>query len=244
MADDAAGKGRPKGQGRSAGARVRAAIWLRDEVGEGEKFTTRQLREAIPGVNQVDRRMRSLRQAEWIIHEYRTHNGLAADEFLLEKIGVPLWEPGMAGYGLRSITGRVRNEVMARDLNRCVRCGIGAGEPYPDDPDSTARLTLGHVKPSGHKGSDRPENLVTECARCNETAQTQTAARPSVDQVWDRVSRLGRSEKRKVLDWLEGGGREFTAAETTFMLIRQLPGVQRDEVIAKLREFAASGTDG
>ncbi len=114
---------------RQPGARILVAIWLRDVVGEGGKFTTRQLREAVPGRNQVDRRMRSLRYADWVIHEYRTHASLAADEFLLERIGVPVWEPGLAGYGLRKITSRVRNEVMARDLNRCVRCGIAAGEP-------------------------------------------------------------------------------------------------------------------
>lgn len=202
-----------------------------------------QLRDAIPGVNQVDRRVRSLRQADWIIHEYRTHSGLAADEFLLERIGVPVWEPGLAGYGLSRVTSRTRNEVMARDNNRCVRCGIAAGEPYPDDPNATARLTLGHVTPAGHRGSAGPENLVTECARCNETAQTQTAARPSADQVWDRISRLGRADKLRILSWLQAGGREFSAAETAFMLARQLPGVERELILSRLREFAGPETD-
>lgn len=44
-----------------AGTRVRVALWLHSEVPVGSSFTKAQLRDAFPGVEQVDRRMRDLR---------------------------------------------------------------------------------------------------------------------------------------------------------------------------------------
>lgn len=43
------------------GTRVRVALWLRDEIGEGGTFSKAALRAAISGAEQVDRRMRDLR---------------------------------------------------------------------------------------------------------------------------------------------------------------------------------------
>lgn len=45
----------------AAGTMVRAALWLLDEIGEGNSFTKEQVREAFPGVSQADRRIRDLR---------------------------------------------------------------------------------------------------------------------------------------------------------------------------------------
>ncbi len=53
------------------------------------------------------------------------------------------------------IKDSVRQEIYDRDGNACIACG------------STQRLTLDHILPYTHGGSDDPENLRTLCRSCN-----------------------------------------------------------------------------
>ena len=222
------------------GTRIRVALWLVQEVGEGNRFRKQQLRDAMPGVEQIDRRMRDLRPAGWVIQNYRDTVGLGPEELLFKKQGLPVWEPTHRSAGLRVIPQRLRNEVLERDNNRCVRCGILAGELYPDDPGTTARLTMGHVNPHKHGSSATAADLVTECARCNESLKHLTPARLSVEQVWDRVAELGRADRAKVLAWVTAGRREATPVERAASLVFQLPAVHRDEIQKRLAETLAS----
>lgn len=223
------------------GARIRVALWLHGEIGEGRRFSKQQLRKAIPDVEQVDRRMRDLRPAGWVIKTYRDMAGLSPDELYLEKIGSHVWEPGQRSAGLRSISGKVRRQVMERDLHRCIRCGVSAGEAYPDDPTSSARLTLGHVNPHKHGSASDPEDLVTECARCNETAQHLTGAQLTPEQVWDRIKELPRREKQKLLGWMAAGRRSLSDTEQVWSRYRQLPAAHRESLQAKLGLLLGSG---
>ncbi|MBB2914647.1 hypothetical protein FHS43_005959 [Streptosporangium becharense] len=216
------------------GARIRVALWLHGEIGEGQRFNKQQLRKAIPDVEQVDRRMRDLRPAGWVIKTYRDMASLSPDELYLEKIGTPIWEPGQRSVGLRSISGKVRRQVMERDLHCCLRCGISAGEPYPDDPTSTARLTMGHVNPHKHGSTATLEDLVTECARCNETAQHLTGVQLSPEQVWDRIKELPKKEKQKLLNWMAAERRSPSETEQVWARYRQLPAVHRAELRQRL----------
>ncbi|TMR91021.1 HNH endonuclease [Nonomuraea basaltis] len=226
------------------GARIRVALWLHGEIGEGRRFNKQQLRKAIPDVEQVDRRMRDLRPAGWVIKTYRDMAALSPDELYLEKVGTHVWEPGQRSAGLRSISGKVRRQVMEHDLHRCVRCGISAGEAYPDDPDSTARLTLGHVNPHKHGSTARLEDLVTECARCNETAQHLTGVQLSPEQIWDRIKELSRKEKQKLLSWMAVGHRSLSDTEQVWSRYRQLPAVHRESLQKKLGLLlGADGSD-
>jgi hypothetical protein len=225
------------------GARVRVALWLYQEVGEGNTFSKQQLRRAIPGIEQVDRRMRELRDAEWVIKTYRDMDGLRPGELYLEKIGIHVWEPGNRTAGLRSISGRVRREVMERDLHRCVRCGISAGEEYPDDPGKNARLTVGHVNPHKHGSDAQPEDLVTECDRCNEAAKHLTGAQLSPDQVWDRIEVLPKAEKVKLLKWMLADRRVMSRTEEAWARYRQLPAVKRDEIRQRLTSVVGTTTN-
>ncbi|MEU6724685.1 HNH endonuclease [Nonomuraea wenchangensis] len=218
---------RPSWRDSRLGTRIRVALWLHGEVGEGRRFSKQQLRKAIPDVEQVDRRMRDLRPAGWVIRTYRDMAALSPDELYLEKIGAHVWEPGQRSAGLRSISGKVRRQVMERDLHRCIRCGISAGEAYPDDPDSIARLTLGHVTPHKHGSTADEDSLVTECARCNETAQHLTGAQLSPEQVWDRIIQLPRKDKQKLLNWMAAGHRSLSEAEQVWARYRQLPAAHR-----------------
>jgi hypothetical protein len=232
---------KPDWRDEQLGARIRVALWLAEEVGEGNRFNKQQLR-AITGhrIEQVDRRMRDLRPAGWVIKTYRDMAGLAPDELYLEKVGAHVWEPGQRSAGLRSISGKVRRQVMERDNHRCVRCGVCAGEEYPDEPGSAARLTLGHVDPHKHGSSAYVEDLVTECARCNETAKHLTGMKFPPEQIWDRITELPKRSKQQMLSWMVADRRPMTNAEEAWAQYRQLPGVYRDDLRRMLGEVLAA----
>ncbi|GAA3419969.1 hypothetical protein GCM10018952_61370 [Streptosporangium vulgare] len=223
------------------GTRIRVALWLHGEIGEGKRFSKQQLRKAIPDVEQVDRRMRDLRPAGWVIKTYRDMASLSPDELFLEKIGTHIWEPGQRSIGLRAISGKVRREVMERDKHRCVRCGISAGEAYSDDLDSSARLTLGHVTPHRHGSAAQLEDLVTECARCNETAKHLTGVQFSAEQVWDRIQELPKKEKAKLLSWMAADRRPMSDTEQAWANYRQLPAVHREALSKRLGLVLSAG---
>ncbi|KOU35503.1 HNH endonuclease [Streptomyces sp. WM6378] len=222
------------------GTRVRVALWLRDEIGEGGVFSKQRLRAAIQGAEQVDRRMRDLRPAGWDIRTYRDKPSLQPDELCLEKIGQPVWEKEHKAAGLRQISARTRRSVYERDGHMCRRCGVAAAEEYPDDPGSRARLTLGHVSPHKSGSAANAEDLITECARCNETVRHLTGAQMNREQVWDRVKELPLRHKKDLLAWMTGDVRPLSPAEKAWALYRQLPAVVRDEVKSDLRKLLES----
>src|SRR5699024_202328 len=151
---------------------VAAYLWFTKQ--EGDSFTMRELREALgePGqpedAEHLNRRMRSLRPQGWRIDSYKDRHGQAADSYLLGKKGERTWLG--EHREIDAASAAVRRLVLDRDGNRCVICGVGAGEPYPEEPDSRARMTIGHRRAGARLADASPDNLQTECARCNEPA--------------------------------------------------------------------------
>lgn len=229
----------PDWRDESLGSRVRVALWLATVVGEGNVFTKADLRAAITGREQVDRRMRELRAAGWEIKTNRDATGLAPGELLLEQIGAPIWVSEHRSAGTRRVSSRVRREVMERDHHRCVRCGIVAGERYPEPPPERARLTLGHVTPLRTGGGSSAAELVTECARCNEAARHLTGAQMNAEQVWIRIAELRREDKARLLRWMRDGLRDLSRVEEAWASYRQLPGVERERLEQRLAEVLA-----
>src|ERR1700754_3605802 len=97
------------------GTRVRVAMWLRDEVGVGGIFSKAELRNAITGAEQVDRRMRDLRPAGWGIRTNRDMPSLAPDHLYLAEMGLPVWEREHRAAGLRQVSASTRRFVYERD---------------------------------------------------------------------------------------------------------------------------------
>ncbi|MFJ2773364.1 HNH endonuclease [Streptomyces sp. NPDC087300] len=216
------------------------ALWLRDEVGEGKTFKKQALRTAIPGSEQVDRRMRDLRPAGWDIKTYRDKPSLQADELYLETIGLPVWEKEHRAAGLRQISAKTRRFVFERDGHMCRRCGVAAAEEYPGEPGSRARLTLGHVNPHKSGSGVNPEDLITECARCNETVKHLTGVQMTREQVWDRVKELPVRFKKDLLLWMAADARPLSSAERAWGMYRQLPAELRDGVRRDLEDLLKS----
>ncbi|MFC1430118.1 HNH endonuclease [Streptacidiphilus sp. N1-3] len=212
------------------GTRVRIALWLRDSVGEGSTFTKEQIRSAIGESDQIDRRLRDLRPAGWVIRTFRDHAGLLPQELHLEQIGLPVWEAEHRGAGLRQISQRLRREVYERDGHRCRSCGVAAGEEYPDEAGSRARLTVGSVTLDGRGGGTSPEALVTRCARCGGAARHDPASETGAGRVWEAIEALPAKQRRELLAWMVYGARRPTPAEEAWGLYWQLPGTLREEV--------------
>jgi hypothetical protein len=231
------GDQRPDWRNTHLGTRIRVALWLVEIVGEGGTFAKQDLRDAMPGVEQIDRRMRDLRPAGWVIHTYRDRAALRPDELYLAQIGLPVWEPEHRNAGLRQLSAKTRREVFERDRHRCRRCGIAAGEEYPDAAGGIARLTIGHVSPHKSGSAATANDLLTECARCNETAQHLTGVQFSEEQVRDRISVLKREDKERLLQWVRADQRHFSALEDVWAQYRQLPGANRERLAVWLEGY-------
>ena len=112
-------------------AKQRIREFLRERV--GAVVTGHQLQEvAGSGVTEWARRVRELRSDEgWEIHTHNDDIGLQPGQYRLVS------EPPASGSnrGSRSLSARVRSEVLSRDGHTCQMCGVAAG----DTGDESAR---------------------------------------------------------------------------------------------------------
>lgn len=202
----------------SAGARVRVALWLHSEIGAGGTFTKADLRRAFPGVEQIDRRMRDLRSEGWVITTYQEDRSLATDELRLVKEGGAVWEPGYQSQQPRAITAKERMATMAADNFVCVVCGISGGEPFPDAPLHTAKLSV------ARQGAGESK-LATLCDRC-------IAGGPSSDLVGllAEIDALLPNQRDQLAEWVRRRFRPRNQQEALWARYRRLPSAERAAV--------------
>ena len=60
-------------------SRLKAAKWLIESIGVGNTFRITQLKGAFPKISQIDRRMRDLKPAGWLIDTNQDNPNLATD---------------------------------------------------------------------------------------------------------------------------------------------------------------------
>ncbi|ADI08883.1 hypothetical protein SBI_05763 [Streptomyces bingchenggensis BCW-1] len=221
----------PSWQDAGLGTMKRVALWLVSEIGEGNTFTKEQLREAFPGVSQVDRRMRDLRDFGWTIHTNREDAGLDSHEQRFVKPGDPVWEPGRATRktGTTAIGAGRRREVLSRDGNMCRSCGITPGDIYADTQEA-AQLDIARrdvVKPDGSKATE----LVTECKRCRVGGTSLTA---DLGKVLKEAASLNPIERKVLSDWIAADRRQFSRLEQIWSDYRSLPEDSRAQLRAEL----------
>lgn len=219
------------------GGLVRAAVWLANHVGEGNVFTKEELRQQFPGMAQIDRRVRDLRDWGWVINDYKQEAALKPNQQRLVKIGVAVWDKeARQANRIPTISNTVRQEVFARDHHRCVRCGAMAGEEFVDKPGTFVKLTAAHVYPASLGSKATVHDLVTTCQRCNEPLRQHTVNYLDAQQVWARVRDLGIKDKERLLTWIRADRREITKLEAVFGHFRQLPAADRDDIAARLSD--------
>lgn len=194
----------------------------------GTPSRRRRYARRLASAEQVDRRMRDLRPAGWVIRTNLDMPILRPEQLYLEKIGAPVWERKHRGAGLRQISAKTRRDVYARDRYMCRRCGIGAAEAYPGEPDSTARLTLGCVRTLAADEAAQAEALVTECARCSDSAGSAPGDRITVSEFKVQVRALPDGQQQELLEWMADDFRPLRPAERVWSMYRQLPAELRD----------------
>lgn len=212
----------------TSGTMVRAALWLLQEVGEGNTFTKEALRDAFPGISQADRRLRDLRDYGWIIHTSVEDASLLREDQRFVERGARVWIPNerRANGPDAGLSAKQIQAVLAGDDYMCTQCGIGAAEEYPDDRPKTAVLLVTRretVLPDG-----RTESLpVTECKRC----RAGSIGKPSrADEVLAEFRQLDPSDQRRIASWVERGRRGSTPLDRLWSAYRRLPTDARSEV--------------
>lgn len=210
------------------GTMIRCALWLVQVIGEGNTFTKEQLRDAFPGISQADRRLRDLRDFKWVILTNTEDASLLTEDQRFVKAGVPVWDPvarRAAAPGKRA-TAKQTREALERDGYMCTLCGIGGAEPYSDDSNQTAVLSVTQrltVLPDGREET----MLVTECKRCRAGSSGQPAR---ADEVVAEIKSLDPADQRRLARWAERGRRGSTPLERAWNAYRRLPGEARQEV--------------
>jgi hypothetical protein len=207
-----------------AGTRVRAALWLHGEIGVSGTFTKAQLREAFPGVEQIDRRVRDLRPEGWVIATYREDPSLGADELRLVAEGGPVWEKGYKSRQEQRPSDQTRRTVFAADNFACAYCGVAGGETYPDDDLRSAKLSASLVR-SSDSGSVA---LITLCDRCR--AGTGAAGEITDNSLGAEIEALLPEERRLLSKWITAGARDWSLTERLWSRYRRLPATQRDQI--------------
>ncbi|MEV6928788.1 HNH endonuclease signature motif containing protein [Dactylosporangium sp. NPDC051485] len=226
-----------RGGSRQPSSLMQVAAFIAN-VGVGSKFTKLDLFRAVPGVAQADRRMRDLRAMGWEFDNYKVNRNLTADEYLLKAIGVRVDLGEAAPRTVRkNITGPKRRRILERDGHTCQVCGIAAGMAFPDVPERTAVLTIGHIIPVVRGGTNDDDNLRAECQRCGDESRDVTVNPPTKQEVLTHIQHLGSArEKRRLFGWMQAGRRVSDDTERAFNNWARLPYAHRLEVMAALAE--------
>ncbi|MFF9129426.1 hypothetical protein [Streptomyces sp. NPDC014806] len=222
--------------GRPLGTMARVALWLIQEVKENGTFTKARLRAAFPGVAQIDRRMRDLRDHGWEIATSREDPTLLPQEHRFVTRGADVWIPGKSKAPAHkgSITNAQRAKVLKADGYLCRTCGVTGGEAYGDGGLEQAVLNVARrpvVQPDGSV----EYQLVTECQRCGRGNVDRTV--DTADVLAD-IESLAPVERRVFRGWIAADRRNPSALEKLWALYRTLPADARKAVADKF-----DGTD-
>lgn len=210
------------------GSMARAALWLVQEVGEGNIFTKAELREAFPDVAQIDRRIRDLRDHDWKISPSREDPTLRQQEQRFVAQGAEVWIPGKskAPKHKASLTAAQRAKVLDEDGYVCRTCGIAAGEAYEEGIDqavlNVARRQV--IQPNG----DMAYQLITECKRCGVGSSGRQA---DLGRVMEQAAALSPMEQRVLRAWIAADRRSLSPLDKLWGQYRTLPEAARKVVV-------------
>jgi 5-methylcytosine-specific restriction endonuclease McrA len=182
---------------REPGSKERLRRFLRANV--GKVVTSIQLRDAAgTGVSEWARRVRELREDEgWPILTHHDRAELKPGQYLLSAHPPERRKVVFA----RSISSRLRAEVLDRNGFTCQMCGLTPGDIDPTTG-RNVRLHIGHIKDKSLGGKDELSNLRTLCSTCNQGAKNVTSEKPSAIWLLSQVRRANVDDQRAVFKWL------------------------------------------
>ncbi|WP_169077551.1 HNH endonuclease [Microcella alkalica] len=197
----------------SAKSRIRQ--YFRDHA--GEVVTAAQLQAVAQPVSEWARRVRELRDEEgWPIRTNHDTQDLKPGEYML--VGEP---PAQSTKAMvRTMSQRLRAQVLDRDGSTCQMCGKTAGDIDPDTG-RLVRLHIGHIVDKSFGGEDKLANLRTLCSTCNQGAKNITTEKPSTIWLLSQVRRAGNGEQLAVYNWLKS---KYESQPTSPVASSELPG--------------------
>ena len=172
----------------------------------GVVVTSIQVRDAAgTGVSEWARRVRELREDEhWPILTHNDSANLKPGQYLLKEA-----PPDISAFKFsRTISAKLRAEVLDRNGFTCQMCGLSPGDVDPTSG-RKVRLHLGHIKDKSLGGKDELSNLRALCSTCNQGAKNITSEKPTGLWLLSQIRRAGQDEQRAAFDWLRTkfGGR-------------------------------------
>lgn len=164
----------------------------------GRVIESHELQAAADGAVQYSRRLRELRDEErWPILSHNDSKDLKPGQYLLLERPEEKTLPQFA----RTISARIRAEVLDRNGFTCQMCGLTPGEIDPAT-NRKVRLHIGHVKDKALGGKDELSNLRALCSTCNQGAKNITTEKASAIWLLAQIRRAGQDEQLAVYDWL------------------------------------------
>ena len=167
----------------------------------GEVVTSHDLQAAVgPEVTEWARRVRELRGDEgWLIRSHIDDSTLHPGEYRLDSL-----PEKQAAYAFtRSLSSRLRAQVLERNGYTCQMCGAGAGDVDEQNPVRTVRLHIGHIQDKSHGGTDALVNLRALCSTCNQGAKNLVQEPPTWSWLLGRVRTAREDDQRRILEWLK-----------------------------------------
>lgn len=182
---------------RKPGSKERIRQFLLANI--GRVITSIEIRDAAGSdVSEWARRVRELREDEsWPILTHNDDAELKPGQYLLKEA-----PPKKSAVNFsRSISAKLRAEVLDRNGFTCQMCGLTPGEIDPETG-RLVRLHLGHIVDKNIGGKDELANLRALCSTCNQGAKNITTERPTGLWLLSQVRRAGQDEQLAVLNWL------------------------------------------
>ncbi|MFZ2560754.1 HNH endonuclease [Corynebacterium variabile] len=228
------------GAKRPYGAVNKICAYLASTKDVGDTFTTQELREALGDNRQehLQRRLRELRGSRlgWSIDSQKYDRSLGIEIFKIRRIG---WHPALGNKpkNIQSVDARTRALVLERDGSRCQLCGVGAGEPYPGNPDLKATMTIGHVVPQESGGTNSLDNLRTECSLCNEPKRSEGGQPETAHRMIASVRNLNTKDLKKIYEWISADRRMRDDVDALFDRYRIMSPGDKEKVRVQVSEM-------
>jgi len=183
---------------RKPGSKARIREFLLANI--GRVITSLEIKDAAGAdVSEWARRVRELREDEnWPIISHHDDAGLKPGQYILTEKPAPR---SSAIKFSRSMSAKLRAEVLDRNGFTCQMCGLTPGDIDPST-NRKVRLHIGHIVDKNLGGRDELSNLRTLCSTCNQGAKNITSEKPTSVWLLSQIRRAGQDEQLAALKWL------------------------------------------
>ena len=107
----------------AGGTMVRGALWLLAGRRRGQHVHEEPAPRRLPGISQVDRRIRDLRDYGWVVYSSAEDASLLREDQRFVKAGVPVWDPQARRANAPEKTISTRNARRSSPATgTCARC--------------------------------------------------------------------------------------------------------------------------